>query len=545
MMINIKGVSYAYPNSSQAALDDITMRVEAGEFVLLAGSSGSGKTTLLRCLNGLIPHFSGGLISGNVKVNNLDTVHTGPQLVSQHVGFVAQNPEGHALLDRVEPEIAFALENAAVPPQEMRVRVEEALDLLDLTPLRQRLISSLSGGERQRVAIASVLALRPQILLLDEPTSQLDPQSADDVLRSLVRLNEDLGLTIILVEHRLERVLRYADRLVFMDNGRILIDESVRSALPKVPQLPPLARLGRELGWDPLPLTVKEGRHLVSKLGANLPSFPPIEPSIVAESLLNESATVLKATQIHYSYNGSPALSGVSFEVRQGEVLAVMGRNGSGKSTLLKCVIGLLQASQGDILLNGRSTSGREVAELAREIAYLPQNPNDLLFAETVTEELEITLRNHGHTAKQGVKRLLEELGLVDHMSAYPRDLSTGQRQRVALGAVTITRPPLLLLDEPTRGLDFRTKQILVDIWRNWLAHGLGLVLVTHDVELAAMIADRVVILSQGEVIASGPTGEVLSGSPLFAPQIARLFPGRGWLTAEDAFDGLFGVEEK
>jgi energy-coupling factor transport system ATP-binding protein len=252
----------------------------------------------------------------------------------------------------------------------------------------------------------------------------------------------------------------------------------------------------------------------------------------------------LKATQIHYSYDGSPALSGVSFEVRQGEVLAVMGRNGSGKSTLLKCVIGLLQASQGDILLNGRSTSGREVAELAREMAYLPQNPNDLLFAETVTEELQITLHNHGLAAQNGIARLLEELGLKEQMYAYPRDLSTGQRQRVALGAVTITRPPLLLLDEPTRGLDFLTKQTLVDIWRNWLAHGLGLVLVTHDVELAAMIADRVVILSQGEVIASGPTGEILSGSPLFAPQIARLFPGRGWLTAADAINGLIGAEE-
>jgi energy-coupling factor transporter ATP-binding protein EcfA2 len=548
-MIDVTGVSYTYPNSSQAALNDVTMRVDAGEFVLLAGASGSGKTTLLRCLNGLIPHFSGGVISGNVKVNDLDTVRSGPQTVSKHVGFVAQNPEGHALLDRVEPEIAFALENAAVSPQEMRVRVEEVLDLLDLTPLRQRLISSLSGGERQRVAIASVLALRPQVLLLDEPTSQLDPQSADDVLRSLVRLNEDLGLTIILVEHRLERVLRYADRLVFMDNGRILIDEPVRSAMAKVPQLPPLARLGRELGWDPLPLTVKEGRHLVSK-GSGV-SRQPSTVAVAGTShapraqVLSEPVTILKAAQIHYSYNGSPALRGVSFEVRQGEVLAVMGRNGSGKSTLLKCLIGLLQVSQGDIRLNGRSTSGREVAELAREIAYLPQNPNDLLFAETVREELQITLRNHGLAAQNGVTKLLDELGLKDQMFAYPRDLSTGQRQRVALGAVTITRPPLLLLDEPTRGLDFRTKQALVKLWRDWLAHGLGLVLVTHDVELAAVIADRVIILSQGEVIASGSTGDVLSGSPLFAPQIARLFPGRGWLTVEDAIDGLIGVEKK
>ena len=542
-MINIREVSYTYPNNSKAALDDVTMQAAAGEFILLAGPSGSGKTTLLRCLNGLVPHFSGGVMKGSVVVNNLDTLRAGPQTVSQHVGFVAQNPEGHALLDRVEPEIAFALENAAVPPQEMRVRVEEALDLLDLTPLRQRLISSLSGGERQRVAIASVLALRPQILLLDEPTSQLDPQAAVDVLRSLVRLNEDLGLTIILVEHRLERVLRYADRLIFMDNGQIIVDEPVRSALPKVPQLPPLARLGCAMGWDPLPLTVKEGRHLVSKLETKALSYPHVAHRI-DQLPSSEPTTLLRAIEVHYSYNGSPALNGVSFDVRQGEVLAVMGRNGSGKSTLLKCIIGLLQASKGDILLNGRSTSGREVSELAREMAYLPQNPNDLLFAETVTEELQITLRNHGLTFENGVKKLLDELGLREQKSAYPRDLSTGQRQRVALGAVTVTRPPLLLLDEPTRGLDFRTKETLVKIWRNWLADGLGLVLVTHDVELAAMIADRVVILSQGEVIAAGSTGEVLSGSPLFAPQIARLFPNSRWLTAEDAINGLNGPED-
>ncbi len=219
-----------------------------------------GKTTLLRCLNGLVPHFSGGKISGQVNIQDIDAVEEGPRVLSQYVGFVAQNPEGHALLDKVEPEIAFALENAAVPQQEMRVRVEEVLDLLDLTPLRDRPIASLSGGERQRVAIAAVLALRPQILLLDEPTSQLDPKSAEDVLRSLVRLNEDLGLTIILAEHRLERVLRYADRIVFMENGRIIVDDWVRDALIEIPHLPPLVRLGRALGWDPLPVTVKEGQ---------------------------------------------------------------------------------------------------------------------------------------------------------------------------------------------------------------------------------------------------------------------------------------------
>ena len=391
-MIQIRDVNYTYPNSVTAALRDVTMQIEAGQFVLLAGSSGSGKTTLLRCLNGLVPHFSGGKISGRVRVQDIDAFKAGPRVLSQHVGFVAQNPEGHALLDKVEPEIAFALENAAVPQQEMRIRVEEVLDLLDLTSLRERPLATLSGGERQRVAIASVLALRPQVLLLDEPTSQLDPKSAEDVLRSLVRLNEDLGLTIILAEHRLERVLRYADRLVFMENGRIIVDDWVRNALVEIPQLPPLVRVGRAMGWDPLPITIKEGRHFASRLTQE--GAPPETTRPTRSQAISVSPLLLDVNELHFSFDGSAVLNGVNLQVQQGEALAVMGRNGSGKSTLLKCVMGLLQAAQGDILLNGHRTAGREVADLAKEIAYLPQNPNDLLFAESVSEEFQITLEN-------------------------------------------------------------------------------------------------------------------------------------------------------
>jgi energy-coupling factor transport system ATP-binding protein len=541
-MIQIQGVNYTYPNSNTLALQEVTMQIEAGQFVLLAGSSGSGKTTLLRCLNGLVPHFSGGKISGRVWVRDIDAFEAGPRVLSQYVGFVAQNPEGHALLDKVEPEIAFALENAAVPAQEMRVRVEEVLDLLDLTLLRERSIATLSGGERQRVAIASVLALQPQVLILDEPTSQLDPKSAEDVLRSLLRLNEDLGLTIVLAEHRLERVLRYVDRLIFMENGRIIVDDWVRNALTEIPHLPPLVRVGSAMGWDPLPVTVKEGKRYVSKLRQEDYVTMPEKSAELQTAPM--SPPLLELTGIHFSYNGSDILNGVSLQVNKGEVLVLMGRNGSGKSTLLKCVMGLLQASHGDILFKGHLTAGRDVAELAREIAYLPQNPNDLLFAESVIDEFKITLNNHGLQDLDGMETLLKELGLEDLRAAYPRDLSTGQRQRVALGAVTVTQPALLLLDEPTRGLDVQTKQNLVNIWRNWLGQGMGLLLVTHDVELAALIADRVIVLSQGEVIASGPTGQVLGGSPLFAPQIARLFPGRHWLTAEQALSGLIGAKK-
>lgn len=535
MMIEISRLHYTYPRSEQPALEDVNLRVRPGEFVLLAGASGSGKSTLLRCLNGLAPHFSGGTISGRVVVAGVDAVAQGPRVLSRTVGFVQQSPEAQAVLDRVEPEIAFALENAAVPRQEMRVRVEEVLDLLDLAPLRQRPLTTLSGGERQRVAIAAALALRPQILVLDEPTSQLDPQSAEDVLHALVRLNEDLGLTIVLAEHRLERVLSYADRVVFLGNGRVLVDAPAREAAAVAPQAPPLVRLGRALQWRPLPLTIKEARPFARAIAPANGGERTAEPADRQPA----GAPRLAVEGLRFAYQGTPALNGVSLQVQPGEAVALMGRNGSGKSTLLKCIIGLLRAESGQVVVNGRSTNGRGVADVAREVAYLPQNPDDLLFAETVSDELHVTLRNHGLERLNGVPALLGDLGLAPVADAYPRDLSVGQRQRVALGAVMITRPTLLLADEPTRGLDGEAKQALVDIWRRWLAQGMGLLLVTHDVELAALIADRVCLLSQGEVIAGGVTADVLTSSPLFAPQIARLFPRQRWLTVEEALTGL------
>lgn len=528
-MISISALSYRYPNSSKNAISNLSLHIQAGEFVILAGESGSGKTTLLRAVNGLVPHFSGGVVEGQVEVDGVNVIEAGPQKLSQTIGFVHQNPEGQALLDVVEPEIAFALENLAMPPHEMRVRVEEVLDLMSLETLRNREIVTLSGGERQRVAIAAVLALRPQILLLDEPTSQLDPKSAEDVLRSLVRLNEDLGLTIIVAEHRLERVLRYADRLIYMANGQIIVDDAVQYAVATIPQAPPLISLGRKLGWTPLPLTVKEGRRFVSNNQHT--SLPPKKQP----DSTNGQNLIMSAANVQFSHGREKFLHNIDLEVFEGEVVAIMGRNGSGKSTFLKCVIGLLAYDAGVIQINGESTKGKEIADIAKNVAYLPQNPDDLLFAESVYEELEITLKNHHIKVGSNINKLLTDLGLDGEISSYPRDLSTGQRQRVALGAVTITQPKLFLLDEPTRGLDGESKIKLVQIWRRWLELGAGIIIVTHDVELAAQVADRVIILSQGEIIAEGSTQDVLSTSPLFAPQISRLFPNQGWLTVEDA----------
>ena len=529
-MIKISNLTYTYPEGVNSALSELDWAVADGEFVLVAGPSGSGKSTLLRCLNGLVPHFSGGRLKGEIEVYGISAVSAGPNVLSRTVGFVAQDPESQAVLDRVESEIAFSLENASVPRDEMRIRVEEVLDLLDLAPLRGRAVRTLSGGERQRLAIAAALVQRPKVLVLDEPTSQLDPQSAEDVLRALVRLNEDLGLTIVLAEHRLERIARYADRLTWLQGGRIQFDGPVREGLEKIDLGIPIVQLARSMGWRPVPLTVKEAKQYLPNLpGGKTKKSEPSTP-------VGASDVALEVKNIHFSYNGRPTLKNVDLTVKAGEAVALVGRNGAGKSTLLKCIVGLVSASSGDIRIGGRSIDGRSVADICSAVGYLPQNPDDLLFAESVADELRVTLKNHRLAQSSGdIQTFLRMLSLAEVADAYPRDLSVGQRQRVAMGAVVVTRPPLLLLDEPTRGLDPALKADLVTLWQNWLSEGAGILLVTHDVELAARIADRTIVMSQGEVIAGGPTREVLGNTPNFSPQISRLLPGRGLLTTADA----------
>jgi energy-coupling factor transport system ATP-binding protein len=489
----------------------------------------------------------------------------------------------------VEDEIAFALENAAMPRQEMRVRVEETLDLLDLTPLRNRLLKTLSGGERQRVAIAAALALRPRILALDEPTSQLDPKSAEDVLNALVRLNADLGLTILLAEHRLERVLPFVDRILYLpEAGEPLLCDEPRTVLRQIDLAPPLVKMGKALAWEPLPLTIKEGLRF-SRPWLRDRATPVDKPKPQPSILVNRQPPYIEVRGLTVRYGAAEVVRGVDFAVRPGEIVALMGRNGAGKTTLLRSLVGLVKPQAGAIKVAGESIAGKAVADICRRVGYLPQDPNTLLFAETVRDEMLVTLRNHGegrgargeqlrivngqlpivddhqpatevgagssqftiHNSQftienaasegRGAKgnftdpdALLARLGLTHKAGAYPRDLSVGERQRVALAAITVTLPGALLLDEPTRGLDYTAKEELVRLLKGWRGDGAAIVLVTHDVELAAALADRVVLMSQGQVIADGAPAAVLGASPLFAPQIARLFPETGWLTVED-----------
>jgi energy-coupling factor transport system ATP-binding protein len=537
-LISFRAAGYSYPGADRPALNQVSFDLSEGEFVLVCGPSGGGKSTLLRAINGLVPHFHGGSWQGDVTVAGLNTRVTPPRDLAAHVGFVFQDPDAQFVVELVEDELAFAMENAGLPHHIMRRRIEEALDQVEIAHLRHRVITTLSGGERQRVAIAAALTVQPRILLLDEPTSQLDPHTAEEVLTALHKLNADLGLTIVLSEHRLERVVQYVDRMLWIDatpagGATPLRLGPPREVLATMPTPPALAAVARLLDWELLPLTIKEGRRLVA--ASPLPAAAPDPAPRPAAG-----PPLLEASQLSASYGGAPALRKVDFSLSGGEIVAVMGRNGAGKTTLLRHLVGLSQPERGRVTLRGQPIAGRKVESLAREIGYVPQNPGDMLYHETLAEELAFTLRNHGLAADAArIERTLAALGIAHLADHYPRDLSGGEAQRAALAAILVAEPAILLLDEPTRGLDYAAKHSLAAILQAQAAAGRGIVLVSHDVEFVALCADRVVLLGEGEVVVAGAPVEVLGDSLLFSTQVGKLFPGTGWLTVADVAAAL------
>ena len=530
----LQDLTFTYPEQAAPALQGVEWEIAAGEFVLICGTSGSGKSTLLRCLNGLVPHFSGGHFGGVARIFGQDTRLVGPQALSLEVGFVFQDPEAQQITTRVDDELAFGLEQRGIAASIMRKRVEEVLDLLGIAHLRRREMAKLSGGERQRVAVAAVLAVQPRLLVLDEPTSQLDPWGAEEVMTALTRLNEDLGLTVVIAEHRLERVLGHADtiRALATRGGRDLSGapgEVVPYLDPAL--LPPVVQVGLARQWSPLPLTIKAGRKQLARDSALASlAISPVPPA----SAGGEPRVVLD--RVVAGFGEAPVLEAVSLTVQPGEVLALMGRNGSGKTTLLRLIMGLHRPQAGRVLVDGRDVARLDPAEMAAIVGYVPQNPGAILFAETLAAELAFTLRHHPRS-RQDPAALLARLGLATHAATDPRDLSGGERQRAALAAILVGDPAVLLLDEPTRGMDGVQKQRLGALVAELAAAGRSVMLATHDVELVASVATRVALLGGGRIVAVGTPRQVLAGSLTYATQVNKLFGG-DMLTVADVLGG-------
>jgi energy-coupling factor transporter ATP-binding protein EcfA2 len=528
-VIVFEGVSFRYPGSEAAALRDVDLVVPEGELCLVVGRTGSGKSTLLRAVNGLVPHFSGGTLDGRVVVAGRDTRDHPPRELADVVGFVGQDPDAGFVTDTVEDELAYAMENLGLAPATMRRRVEDVLDLLGLADLRARALQTLSAGQQQRVAVGSVLTAHPRVLVLDEPTSALDPPAAEEVLAALQRLVHDLGLTVLLAEHRLERVVQYADRVVLVGDGGV--ESGTPSAvLADAPVAPAVVRLGRLAGWSPLPLSVRDARRAATPLRDTLDA-PPASPAPA-------TGDVVAATErLSARYGDLVALRDVTFRVRAGEVVALMGRNGAGKTTLLAHLVGLRKPSLGSVTVGGVAPYGRSGRELSRLVGLVPQDPGRLLYAETVADECRAADREAGLPAGTTAKTL-DRLAPWVPRDRHPSDLSEGERLALALAVVLGGEPPLVLLDEPTRGLDYAAKTRLVPLLRDLAARGHAVVLSTHDVELAAELTDRTVVMADGEIVADGPTRDVVRQSPAFAPQVNKVLGG-GWLTVDEVAAAL------
>ena len=558
-LVEIEGLSYRYPGRDAPALSDVTLRLEPGEFVLLVGASGSGKSTLCRAVNGLVPHFYGGRIAGSVKVSGMDTSTSEVKELARIVGMVFQDPENQLVSENPVSEIAFGLENMGLDRLQMRKRVEEVMASLRLSSLRDKRVSELSGGQKQKVALASVLAMHPEVLVLDEPTSQLDPISAEDFLSTLKSLNDELGLVVMLAEHRVERCFQFADRVVVLDGGRVAFAGTPQEMASwskghRWVLLPPITRLFLDGEENAPPLTVKEGRVKVAALAngnGRVPEAPaPVDaaPREKRRGKKDRETPLISARGLWHVYgDGTEALRGVDLEIMPGEFVAVIGENGSGKTTLVRHFNGLLKPSKGKVLIEGTDTRAAEVAYLARTCGMLGQNPNSQLIADDVQGELEVTLkamkvpedRWAGMTADA-----TELLEIEPFLELNPEDLSCGERERVALASVLVYNPKVFVLDEPTRGVDQQTKERLSAFLREYNALGNTVILVTHDLEFAADCCTRVLLMGSGQVLADGDKHAVLAESLFFTTQYNKCFRGvaDGVVTRNEALRALEAI---
>lgn len=544
--ISFNRVGFAYPDAAEAVLHDITLTVPEGELCLVIGPTGSGKSTLLQLANGLAPHFTGGTLTGTVTVDGRDTRTHPPRDLADVVGAVGQHPASGFVTGRVDDELAYGLEQLGSPDRVMRTRVEEIIDLLGLEQLRHRALTDLSAGEQQRVAIASVLTSHPRVLVLDEPTSALDPTGAEEVLAAILRLVHDLGMTVLMAEHRLERVVQYADSIVLLNADGTARKGDPAAILAESPLAPPVIELGRLAEWEPLPRSIRDARRraggLRERLGARAPerAGTPERRARNAES----PAPVLSARSLRVQYGAVNALKGVDLALHAGEVAAVMGRNGSGKSSLLWALQGRGARTGGTVLLGiqDAAVDPKTLApdEAIRHIALVPQNPSDLLYLDSVLNECRAADRGIG-AVPGTTAELLDRLAPGIPPDRHPRDLSEGERLALVLAVQLVGRPRVLLLDEPTRGLDYAAKRRFSGILKELAASGVAILLSSHDVEFVAGAADRVLVLAGGELIVDGRTLEVLTASPSLAPQVARILRPLPLLTVDAVRSALAG----
>lgn len=498
--IVVENLSFRYQSREDLALKNVSFTAQAGELLLIAGTSGCGKTTLARCINGLIPRSYKGELQGNIFVHGENTSEWHLARISQRIGTVLQDPERQILGSRVLNEVAFGLENLALPRDEVRQRAEDALRRLGILDLYHRETFSLSGGEKQKVALAGVLAMRPGILLLDEPLASLDPASAQEAL-ALVRRLADEGMTILMVEHRVEDVLAIQpDRVMFMQQGEIRY-------------LGAAAGLEEHVNYHEVKLPAGQ---VMKKAAAQPPTAHPL-PALtraLESSPPQEAPPLVQFKNVRFGYDkNKTVLQGINLQIHRGDIIAILGPNGAGKTTLVKHAIGLLKPKEGQVLVNGKSTHDQTVAQIAQTLGYVFQSPSHMLFAPTVEDELAFGPRNLKHTPeiiREEVREAIQIVNLDGFEKNPPLALSFGQQKRVSIAAILAMRSRILVMDEPTAGQDYKNYIDFMDSIVQ-IPNFEAILFITHDIDMAVIYANRVLLVGQGQVVADGSPADVLA----------------------------------
>jgi energy-coupling factor transporter ATP-binding protein EcfA2 len=544
-IISVRDLHYRYPTGAQPVLRGMNLTVRRGEFIGLVGSTSAGKTTFCQTLNGLIPHYTQGELSGSVLIDGRDTAHASVADLSASVGLVFQDADAQLVMSTVEEECLFGPLSHGLPRQEARARVRETLAMLEIEHLADRSPQTLSGGQKQRVAIAAVMVARPKVLVLDEATSELDALMVHKIFELCDRLNRELGTTIVLVTHEMELLARYAQRLVLMSAGEIILDAPTREALGqaeaferagvRLPQVTQYAlACGSSLRWQTMPLTEEEALPIVRQaLAVQQADRRPVSASIIPVSSSPDTPPLIQVAQVAFAYRPpTNVLHGINLTITRGEFTAIIGNNGSGKSTLMKLMLGLLKPTSGQVFVDGLDTRRAKVSALARKIGFIFQEPNDQLFAGTVAEEVWFGLKNLALPADEIEARsaaILAQFGLEAARDMFPRFLARGDKQKVCIAAIVAMQPQVLLLDEPTTGQDQRDSGQIMELATVLNRQGITILLVTHDLGNVARYARRVVVVSDGAIVADGATRSIMADRALLEtchltpPQIVRL----------------------
>lgn len=552
-MITARDLSYQYITSASPVIKHISLTVNRGDYLAVVGPSGSGKSTLCLTFNGIIPHSITGIMSGDVVVDGLNTREHPVYELAEKVGIVLQNPESQLFAMSVEEELAFGPENLGLPREEILVRVEEGLAVTGIQD-RDRFPFSLSGGEKQKLAIASMLTMQPSYLVLDEPTSQLDPRGKEEVYSVLEMLHRK-GVTLVLIEHDTEHVAEHARTVIVLKEGGVVTCGSPKEVFSRVEemrelgiQVPGVAEFTFELYKRGIVkevcTTLAETAFVVEDLKKKVrKKTPPKEP-------VRQGEPIIEVRELSFKYD-QYVLRGITFTLHQGEILAIVGQNGSGKTTLVKHFNGLLRPFQGEVIVNGESVKKKSVAEMARQVGYVFQNPDHQIFADTVFDEVEFGLKNLGvpePERKARVLNVLNETNLRQYENTHPAALSGGEKQRLALASVLVMNPSILILDEPTTGLDLKSSRSIISLVKNLHHQNHTVILVTHDMNLVAEMAQRILILREGKLVADGiphaifADHELLRENFLEEPQITRLSKMMGagtCLTVEELLEAV------